>query len=265
MATHPGIKGGGVGKRFPSFWYLLTTLSKKMTILPRELLDQEDQVRFAPQDLTKIRNDPRKTVAVSQLHVGRYATPILLKGELTTEGITFTDHEEYGPKYSFGIRLEDPQDVEGIQALLEADRLDSACHSDEQDTWETLPVFKGEGDVLYLKVKPNGTGQGFTFTSNLKLGPKKPNTEIFRFMPIEVEVMVGTYFNVRENTRGIYFTVRHIEFKKMDPTLRDASTQTEAASPVTTQSERQPKRMGGSSTGPTTRSGRKGAHVVVTV
>lgn len=215
-----------------------------MTMLPRELLTTDERVGFSQQDLARVRENPKKTVAVCQLHVGRYVNPLLLKGELTTEGIVLSEHEEYGQKYSFGIRLEEPQDVEALQMLLD-EKLDDAIAVDEEGIeWDTNPVIKNEGDVLYLKCKTNPNQTGFTFTSNLKLHPKKPNSEIFRYMPIEVEVMVGAYFNLQSNTRGLYFTVRDIQFKKPGVDTHEASTQTEPSSPAPP--ERMPKRVGGS-------------------
>lgn len=218
-----------------------------MVMLPRELTTTDERVAFSQQDLARVRELAKKELVVSQLHVGRYVTPVLLKGELTTEGIVLSEHEEYGQKYSFGIRLEEPADVEALQWLV-GDPIDEAIAEDDEGIeWDTAPVIKNEGDVMYLKCKTNQNQTAFTFTSNYKLHPKKPNPEIYRFMPIEVEVMIGAYYNVKEDKRGLYFTVRDIQFKKLGDT-KEAATQTETpASPE----ERLPKRVGGS--GPSTR------------
>lgn len=226
-----------------------------MSILPRELAASQD-VGFTPQNLSKLRDNPKKKVAVSQLHVGRYAATLLLKGELTTDGILYYESEEYGGKYSFGIRLEAAEDAAALNALVD-DYLEGAVQEDEEGVeWNTLYPIKDDGDVLYLKCKTTNNNTAFAFTSNLKLNPKKPTQEVFRFMPISVEVMVGAYFNLENNTRGIYFTIRHIEFKK--PTdLRDTAVQTESSpAPVpSTPQERYPKRAGAS--GPTPRTNGK--------
>lgn len=223
-----------------------------MTILPRELVNA-DNVGFSAQDLAKLRKNPSKTVAVSQLHVGRYVASLLLKGELTTEGIVFTQHEEYGDKYSFGIRLEEEADVQALNDLVQY--LDDAIGADEEDVeWTDVLPIKDENGVLYLKCKTNSGQTAFAFTSNLKLHPKKPNSEIFRYMPVEVEVLVGAYFNVRENNRGIYFTIRHVEFKKPTTETREMATQTESA--PSSPAERVPKRMAGMA--PNTRSTTRG-------
>lgn len=220
-----------------------------MTLLPRDL--GEADAGFAVQDLGKIRDNPKKEVAVSQLHSGAYAAVVTLKGELTTDGIAFSQHEKFGDKYSLGIRLESEEDRAAILGLV--DMLDEAIGDDDDVEWETASPYRDDSDVLYLKCKTNRDQSAFAFTSNLKLNPKKGNTEIFRYMPLEVQVMIGAYFNVTQNTRGIYFTIRHIEFKKPGDT-RDASTQTEPAQDV---AERAPRRVGGSGPGAAARRGNR--------
>jgi hypothetical protein len=194
-----------------------------MPFRPKELLDADAE--FARVDLQKVRENEHKSVAVSYLHVGRYAARVLLKGELTTDGITFSSHEEYGDKYSFGLRLEDPEDADALVKLLDRDVPDE---NEDQTEWEVRNPFRdSDTDVLYLKCKTNVKQDGFAFTSNLKLNPKKPCPEVYRYMPVQVEVLVGAYFNVRENVRGICFTVRHIEFSKPTPEGRKVATAAE--------------------------------------
>lgn len=200
--------------------------SQPTLIAPAHLGEIPDQVAFSPQNLARIRDEGKKRLAISQLYVGRYTPTLLLRGELTTDGITFHQHEEYGDKYSFGIRLEDPQDAEALNHLVE--RLDEAVTEDHEGVeWDTKLPFRAEGDVLYLKCKTNPAQTAFAFQSNLKLHPKKPNPEIYQYMPVEVEVLVGAYFGLEDNTRGIYFTVRRIDFKKPVADVRGVGVQTE--------------------------------------
>jgi hypothetical protein len=206
-----------------------------MAYRPKEILDLDHE--FSRVDLARVRENEHKSVAVSYLHAGRYAARVLLKGELTTDGIVFSTHEEYGDKYSFGLRLEDPEDADALLKLLDCDVPDE---EEEGTVWETRNPFReSDTDVLYLKCKTNAKQDGFAFTSNVKLNPKRPCPEVYRYMPVQVEVLVAAYFNVRENVRGICFTVRHIEFSKPTATLAPARETDPDSTPST------PSRRGG--------------------
>lgn len=209
-------------------------------ILPRTLPSRSD-VSFQKVDLTNVRDaynsyledsggnetgkKPR-TLSVSPLKIGKFPVQMLLRGTLTTNGITQSSHEEYGDKSSFGLELES-EDAEGLLWLCE--QISGAVQGDAEDvTWHVRNPFRN--DVLYLKVKSNAKNTEYTFKSNLKLSPKKPHPDVVRYMNVEVVTEVGAYFSVDDNMCGLFFTPKQVDFYK-PPELMDTeeseATQTE--------------------------------------
>lgn len=179
------------------------------TYTPTNLL--KTRFEFADPNLEKIRADGKKSLATSAVKIGRLPVRILLQGFLTTAGINKSEHDTWGDKWSFGMQLNHQEDADAIKELLE--RVSERLSEWEPDTdFELKDVFKDE--VLYLKAKTNNSQTGFLFTSNYKLHPKKPNADIQRYMPIDVEAEMGIYINVKNDTAGIYFTIRHITFRQ---------------------------------------------------
>lgn len=163
---------------------------------------------FEPVSLQEAGEKGRK-LAMSQLKIGRSPVPLVLKGTLSTDGITLLQSEEYGDKYSFGIRLETSEDVEAIETLLNG--LDQVDPETDWSEWVTRPLFKNE--ILYLKAKLDKSGKKFNFTSNEKVAPKKPNpSTVMRDMPIVVTATASAYFGTEDLTRGLTFDVKHVEF-----------------------------------------------------
>lgn len=168
---------------------------------------------FAPLKLDEIPED--RPVALTSLKSGKQPVLLLLKGVMTTDGITFLSGE-YGDKHSIGIRLDDPQDESGLAALTEKlDAVDPEC---DWSGWQTREVFKN--GVVYLKCRTTKDGKAFTFDSNVKLVPKKPNPTLMREMPVEVQVEASAYFGLEDTTRGISFRIRNLQF------LKEAATTT---------------------------------------
>lgn len=198
-------------------------------ILPRTLSSRND-VSFQKVDLTNVRDaynsyledsgnetgkKPR-TLSVSPLKIGKFPVQMLLRGTLTTNGITQSSHEEYGDKSSFGLELES-EDAEGLLWLCE--QISGAVQGDAEDvTWHVRNPFRN--DVLYLKVKTNAKNTEYTFKSNLKLSPKKPHPDVVRYMNVEVVTEVGAYFSVDDNMCGLFFTPKQVDFYK-PPELMD--------------------------------------------
>lgn len=163
---------------------------------------------FEPVSLQEAGEKGRK-LAMSQLKIGRSPVLLTLKGTLSTDGITLLQSEEYGDKYSFGIRLETSDDVEAIETLLNG--LDQVDADTDFGEWVTRPLFKNE--ILYLKAKLDKSGKKFNFTSNEKVAPKKPNpSTVMRDMPIVVTATASAYFGTEDLTRGLTFDVKHVEF-----------------------------------------------------
>ena len=179
------------------------------TSTPTNLL--KARYEFADPNLAKIRTDGKKPLATSPIKIGRLPVRILLQGYLTTAGINKSEHDTWGDKWSFGMQLNHQEDADALKQILE--ELSKCLSEWEPDTdFELKDVFKDE--VLYLKAKTNPSQTGFIFTSNYKLHPKKPNVDIQRYMPLDVEAEMGAYINVKNDTAGIYFTIRHITFRQ---------------------------------------------------
>jgi hypothetical protein len=169
-------------------------------VMPSEITP--DVARFDPVD---VGQDTERKVLMAPLKSGRYATRILLKGTLATEGVTLLSGN-FGDKHSFGIRLDRDEDYTALEKMLDelpAEGLD--------DAWAPRGVFKN--GVLYLKCPTDAKGKQFAFTTNVsKLVPGKPNPQIFREMPIEVETELSAYFGMDDHMYGLSFRVKHVEF-----------------------------------------------------
>lgn len=166
---------------------------------------------FTNPNLDKVRADGRKPLAVSTVKIGRGPARVYLRGFLTTDGINKSEHEEYGDKWSFGMQLDSEEDARALNELV-----DGFCKQlsqwDPEVDYTVKDVLRNE--VLYLKAKTNPAQSAFTFESNYKLHPKKPNPDITRWMPIDVEADVGAWINVVQQTAGLYFTLRKITFRE---------------------------------------------------
>jgi hypothetical protein len=193
---------------------------------------------FDDLNLAKVRGEGRKELAVTSLRVGRGPVRVVLHGYLATAGINRSEHEQYGEKWSVGLQLDAKDDADALVAVVDrfGEYLDGV---DPGRGYALKDPFKDE--VLYLKAKTNGQQTAFTFASNFKLHPKKPNPDVTRYMPLEVVAELGVYVNVREDTAGIFFTVRQVTFRQHEEDAveaGDVESQTErkvgppAAAPV---------------------------------
>lgn len=169
---------------------------------------------FTDPNLDKVRADGRKDLAISTIKLGRTPARVYLRGFLTTDGINKSEHELYGDKYSFGMQLDSEEDVRALNELVNALRRQLAYWETDGNAqaYAVKDLFRNE--VLYLKAKTNTAQSAFTFESNYKLHPKKPNADITRWMPIDVEADLGAWINVVQQTAGVYFTLRKITFRE---------------------------------------------------
>lgn len=186
-------------------------------LTPSELRSKEDAISFGVVSLTapraKFEADPdspkARSMVNSSMKMNRQPVKMLLKGELVTQNISLQQHEDFGDKYSFGLKLdsiEDEEAIEGICALLPGAIQDDA----EDHDFDVRSPFKD--GILYLKCKVNGEHTKFMFETNIKgLTPKKlPCADLTQYMPIKVEVTVGAYYNLRDDFCGLYFTITRL-------------------------------------------------------
>lgn len=179
-----------------------------------------------------------RSVLTAPLVIGRNPVTVLLKGHLTTDGISFIDGQ-WGPKHSFGLRLDSEEDERVLDELLQG--LDDVDGEADFGEWTTRHPFKN--GVLYLKCPVDRTGKQFGFTSNLKLAPNKPNPALMQNVPVEAHVTVSAYFATDEANRGISFKLRHAEFPPETSSAPAADEETPDRSPVQVQTPPAPKKQ----------------------
>lgn len=183
--------------------------------VPSEIANRPE-LAFAPINLEAVR-EKGKDLAVSQLKLGRYPARLFLRGSLTTDGINHLE-SEWGDNYSFGFQFDEAEDATAL-ANLQENLVSFLAETQHDAEYEIKPILKDE--VLYLKCKTDSKQSKFVFTSNFKLHPKKPNTDVVRFMPIECQVDVGAWINIKNDTAGLYFTLKDVTFRRPDADTQD--------------------------------------------
>lgn len=187
---------------------------------------------FKPIDVDGATTKRKRKVAISEFKNGAVPPSIRLHGVLTTQGLNNITHEEWGSKWSFGLELNDAADVTQLEKWGSAEHLATVFQlppGTKKEDVETLPLFKDE--VLYVKVPVSKDGKTFLMTSNQKMTPKKPPTELFQGMPTDVYVNLLAYYSVAEEDTparwGLTIRAKHADFwtelggaaaEEMDPT-----------------------------------------------
>lgn len=204
-------------------------------VTPSELV-VKDKLRFRPVNWKKVAEEDQNFV-VSQLLNGRYPSPVMLRGTLTTANINKSENDEWGVGYSFGMQFHEETDVAALERLIEmAKEVYNQGWEDDEDEpgeLEWKPPLKDE--VLYIKCKVDKkTRKKFAFTTNIKkLTPDSlPHAEIERYMAVKVKCEVGAFFNLENQTAGLFFTVRHVDFlPQEDPDLETPPLPTTTVTP----------------------------------
>lgn len=210
----------------------------------------DSKAAFVPVDVAQTLKSKR-TVAFSELKsTGPFPLSLRLHGALTTNGVNVQEHEEWGAKWSFGMSLYEQADVEALLRWTSAEELQKAfvlpADLPAADIATTELLKNG---VLYLKTPVSKDGKTFTNTSNLKMTPKKPSTDLFQQMPVDAYVNVVAYMSLPKGDEpakwGLSLKVKHVDFwtdpAMMNPTptaptspSASPSTATPAAAPPTT-------------------------------
>lgn len=199
---------------------------------PSSALEHTKELAFQPADVQKAI-DKKRAVVISELRSGRFPASIRLSGALTTDGINLIENDEYGAKWSFGLVLNDEADIATLQKWLEPTTLTTAF---------TLPATMSPADIaandlfkdgtLYIKCPVNKDARAFAFSTNVKCGPKKPSTELFREMPVDAYVNVMAYLSHGSGDAtpkwGLSLKLKHVDFWT-DPSL--AASQPPPATP----------------------------------
>jgi hypothetical protein len=139
-----------------------------------------------------------------------------LKGDLTTDGIYVGEFENTDDKgkikkvknFSLGMQLDETI----VAAINDLNTLIATSLPDDYTIHNKL-----KDDVIYHNCKVKKNGKAFTFTSNTKLDPKKPNdAEIEREDTYTVRGQLKAYINLKEKKAGISFGIVHMDFERFN-------------------------------------------------
>lgn len=183
-------------------------------VLTPNQIAQHKSLRIANVDLKKslanYEDNGKNFLAMGTFKVEKNPIKIVLKGELTTDGITSAEFNKT-PSYSFGLRLENNDDLEAFETLSDK-IIDYINDGNSDDDWELTRFVKD--DKLYIKLKVIDRKR-FAVLSNIKLDPKKlGDSGLYRGQRVSVFGELGVYFNLPDKKAGITFAARKIMFEK---------------------------------------------------
>lgn len=152
----------------------------------------------------------KKFITMTKLRSGKNITTSTFRGELCTAGINTTEFlnadESKRQVYSVGMTLEEGAEevLEDIQSILTR-----TCQT-HSDDWEMTDLVK-EDSKLFIKIKPDGSGKGFNFKSNLKLTPKQfSDASMASRLTFHGEIVA--WFNFRDKKCGLTLAPKSLLF-----------------------------------------------------
>ena len=183
-------------------------------ILTPNQVAQHKSLHIANVDLKKslsnYEDNGKSFLAMGAFKCEKTPIKIILKGELTTDGITCAEFIKI-PSYSFGLRLENNDDLDAFEMLSEK-ITEFISDSNTDDDWELTRFVKY--DKLYIKLKLIDRKR-FGVLSNIKLDPKKlGDSGLYRGQRVSVFGELGVYFNLPDKKAGITFAARKLAFEK---------------------------------------------------
>jgi hypothetical protein len=183
-------------------------------ILTPNQVAQHKSLHIANVDLKKslsnYEDNGKSFLAMGAFKCEKTPIKIVLKGELTTDGITCAEFNKI-PSYSFGLRLENNDDLDAFEMLSEK-ITEFISDSNTDDDWELTRFVKD--DKLYIKLKLIDRKR-FGVLSNIKLDPKKlGDSGLYRGQRVSVFGELGVYFNLPDKKAGITFAARKLAFEK---------------------------------------------------
>ena len=187
-------------------------MSSLISLTPSALASQKN-LKIVNIDLNKAMTRHADTgkgfIAMGTFRINKNAFKLVLKGELTTNGVAVNEFNKT-PNYSLGIQFDEEKDLEAFEKLndLLAQFLDSFLPDTEE--WDLNRVVKE--DRIYLKLKTDAK-KNFQFTSNVKLSPKNlSDSGLFRGQKVEVTAEIAPYFNFADKKAGLSISPRSIKF-----------------------------------------------------
>lgn len=187
-------------------------MSSLISLSPSSLVSQKN-LKIVNIDLNKAMTRYVDTgkgfIGMGTFRINKNAFKLVLKGELTTNGIAVNEFNKI-PNYSLGIQLDEEKDLEAFEKLnnLLAEFLEDAFP--DTDEWDLNRVVKD--DRIYLKLKVDGK-KNFQFNSNIKLTPKNlSDSGLFRGQKVEVTAEIAPYFNFEDKKAGLSISPRAVKF-----------------------------------------------------
>jgi len=181
-------------------------------ILTPSQLAKQANVRIANLDLKKslekYEENGKSFLALGAFKADKSSIKLVLKGELTTDGISSTDFNRV-PSYSMGIRLDNEEDLESFETF---NNLLSTLVAECGDDWELTNFVKD--DKLYIKLKVVDKKR-FATLSNIKLDPKKlGDSGLYRGQKVSVFGELGVYCHLVDKKAGVTFNLRKLVFEE---------------------------------------------------
>lgn len=183
-----------------------------LILTPSQFIKQSN-LRIANLDikkaLAKYEDSGKNFLALAPFKADKASIKTMLKGELTTDGISSTEFNRT-PSYSIGIRLDNEEDLEAFEGFN--NHLSTVLTDSGSDDWELTNFVKD--DKLYIKLKVVDKKR-FAILSNIKLDPKKlGDTGLYRGQKVSVYGELGVYCHLTDKKAGITFNARKIVFEE---------------------------------------------------
>lgn len=188
-------------------------MSSLLSLTPAALSAQKN-LRITNLDLNKslarFEESGKSFIAMGNFKINKNAFKLLLKGEITTNGINVQEFNKT-PNYSLGLQLDDEKDLDSFEKLNDFISQFLEDHLPNAEDWDLNRVVKD--DRIYLKLKTDPK-KNFQFTSNVKVTPKNLTEQgLFRGQKVEVIAEIAPYFNFMDRKAGLSITPRSIKFE----------------------------------------------------
>jgi hypothetical protein len=183
-----------------------------LILTPAQFIKQSN-VRIANFDvkksIAKFEENGKNFLALGSFKADKATIKTMLKGELTTDGISSTEFNRI-PSYSIGIRLDSEEDLEAFEGFT--NHLSTILSDSGNEDWDLTNFVKD--DKLYIKLKVVDKKR-FAILSNVKLDPKKlGDSGIYRGQKVSVFGELGVYCHLVDKKAGITFNARKIVFEE---------------------------------------------------
>lgn len=188
--------------------------SSLASLTPAQIVSSSD-LQISNVDLvkafTRYEDSGKGFLAMGALRLGKAAFKVLIKGELTTNGVAVNEFNKIA-NYSLGIQFDESEDLEAFEKFNELLIQFLKSQNQNPEDWDlTNPVKE---DRIYVKLKTNQK-KSFEIISNIKLDPKKlQESGLYRGQKVEVVAEISVYFNLIDKKAGISVGPRRVTFQQ---------------------------------------------------